>query len=588
MNRYVWIRLGSLGAIALTSNLSAPAQSAPQSIPRDQPPAQPALPTIPRDQPPAPPALPLPTPPPPLPPLPVPGPSPLVPNDRRPAAPLIFRVRRFKVVGSSVFSQAEIDAVTQPWRNRDVTFSDVLQARAAITNLYAKQGYITSGAVIPEQEFGNGDDAIINVIEGGLDNINITGTRRLSPGYIRSRLAIATTPPLQQQRLLAALQLLRLNPLIANLSAELTSSSHPGQSTLNVTVQEAPTLHSQINLDNRRAPSVGTDRRDVELQENNLLGLGDSINIGYVNTNGSNSLDLGYTIPISPHNTTLSFNYGSAKNTVIEKPFDILDIQSRSHYYEFTLTQPLQQTPTSEVAIGLTFSRRENATSLGIDNIGPFPLSPGADRQGHTRLAALRFFQTWTQRSPNTVLAFRSQFSMGLDAFGATVNAAAPDTHFFAWRGQAQWVHLLGSDPDALLLVRGDIQLADRPLLSMEQFGLGGLDSVRGYRQDALLSDNGILAAAEVRIPIVRIPEWDSTITLTPFAEVGHGWNRDRPLLDANTLLSVGLGLRWRIKHHFLARFDWGIPLMAITANNSHSTTLQEQGLYFSVLWNPF
>jgi hemolysin activation/secretion protein len=567
MNRSLWILLGCLSPIGCPS--SSLAQLAPQIIPRDQPPS--AQPRPPEQLPP------------PLRP-PVPLTPPLLPlPDRVPDAPLLFRVRRFKVVGSSVFSPAEIDAVTQPWLNRDITFADVLQARIAITELYAKQGYITSGAVIPEQEFGSGDEVIISVIEGSLDRINITGTRRLNPGYIRSRLAIATAPPLQQQRLLAALQLLRLNPLIANLSAELASSRHPGQSTLNVTVQEAPTVHSQIGFDNGRVPSVGTDRRRIELQEDNLLGLGDSIRAGYANTKGSNSIDLGYTIPISPHNTALSFNYGSANSSVIEQPFDILEIESRSRYYELTLTQPLQQTPTSDVAIGLTFSRRESETRLGIDDIGPFPLSPGADDQGRTRLAALRFFQTWTQRSPTAVLALRSQFSVGLNAFGATVNADAPDTRFVTWRGQAQWVRLLGTDPDALLLLRADAQFADRPLLSMEQFGIGGLDSVRGYRQDALLTDSGLLAAAEVRLPIVRIPQWDSTIALTPFLELGHGWNRGRP--DSNTLLSVGMGLRWRLGRRFLARFDWGIPLISA---KSSKATLQEQGLYFSVLWNPF
>ncbi len=585
MSRHGWMLLGCLSPIALTSSLPAPAQPALPTIPRDQPPAQLPPQIIPRDQPPS--TQPRPEerlPPSPQPPTPL-TPPPLTPDDRGPEAPLVFRVRRFKVVGSSVFSPAEIDAVTQTWLNRDITFTEVLQARVAITDLYTQRGYITSGAFIPEQEFGNGDDVTIAVIEGTIDSINVIGTRRLNPGYIRSRLAIAATPPLQQSRLLEALQLLRLNPLIANLSAELASSSHPGQSTLTVTVQEAPSFHGQISLDNSRVPSVGTDRRSLALQEDNLLGLGDSIRIGYANTNGSNSLDFGYTIPVSPHNTTLSFNYGNAKSNVIENPFSILDITSRSRYYEFTLSQPLQQTPTSDVAIGLTFSRRESETRLGFEDIGPFPLSPGADDQGRTRLSALRFWQIWTQRSPRAVLAFQSQFSAGLNAFGATVNADAPDTRFFAWRGQAQWVRLLGNDPDRLLLLRADIQLADRPLLSMEQFGMGGLDSVRGYRQDALLTDNGILAAAEIRLPIVRIPQWNSTIALTPFLELGHGWNRDQPNPDPNTLLSIGLGLRWRIGQHFLARLDWGIPLISI---DSDKKTLQEQGLYFSVLWNPF
>ncbi len=85
----------------------------------------------------------------------------------------------------------------------------------------------------------------------------------------------------------------------------------------------------------------------------------------------------------------------------------------------------------------------------------------------------------------------------------------------FAWRGQGQWVRLLA--PDTLLLLRADAQLADRALLPFEQFSLGGIDSVRGYRQDALLTDNGIFASAEVRIPILRLPGINGLCRLHPF-----------------------------------------------------------------------
>lgn len=61
--------------------------------------------------------------------------------------------------------------------------------------------------------------------------------------------------------------------------------------------------------------------------------------------------------------------------------------------------------------------------------------------------------------------------------------------------------------PDTLLLVRGDVQLSTTSLVPLEQFSLGGFQNVRGYRQDLLLSDNGAFASAEVRLPILRLPD---------------------------------------------------------------------------------
>jgi hemolysin activation/secretion protein len=173
----------------------------------------------------------------------------------------------------------------------------------------------------------------------------------------------------------------------------------------------------------------------------------------------------------------------------------------------------------------------------------------------------------------------RSQFSLGIDALGATINDKPPDSRFFAWRGQAQYLRLLA--PDTLLLLRSDIQLANEALVPLEQFGLGGLGSVRGYRQDALLSDNGLFASAELRIPIIRIPKWNSILQVAPFVEVGTTWNSSgRANPESNTLASTGLGLLWRTGDRFTARFDWGIPFVDL---GFRKNTLQEKGLYFTV-----
>jgi len=493
-------------------------------------------------------------------------------------------VDRYEVVGSSVFSPAELEVVTKPFTTpvlkRPVTFVDILQARSAVTKLYVDRGYVTSGAVVRPQPLKPGVVSI-TVVEGKLETITVTGTRRLKPGYVSSRLAIATQPPLNQNRLLEALQLLQLDPLIQSVSADLQASTRPGTNILAVKVVEAKTFSLPIVLDNARSPSVGTDRRRVSFNQANLTGLGDALAIGYTNTNGSNGGDISYTLPLSPHNTTLSIALGATRSHVIEKPFDVLDISANSSYAELTLRHPLRQTPSQEFALGLTLSYQASQTFLGIDDIGGFPLSPGADAQGRTRTTAIRFFQDWSQRSSQQVLSLRSQFSLGIGALNATVNASGPDSRFFSWRGQGQWVRLLA--PDTLLLLRGDVQLSDRNLLGLEQFGLGGPLSVRGYRQDLFFTDNGVLASAEVRIPILRVPKLQGILQLTPFIDVGRGWNHDSS--TSNTLAGAGLGLLWRQGNNLTVRLDWGIPLLSV---NSERRTWQENGVYFSVIWNPF
>ncbi|MBW4478792.1 MAG: ShlB/FhaC/HecB family hemolysin secretion/activation protein [Tolypothrix brevis GSE-NOS-MK-07-07A] len=519
-------------------------------------------------------------------------PSPVAPSTTPEVPPNQFsgniRVDRFNVVGNTVFSPEEFAEVTKEFVNKSITFAQLLQASEAVTKLYRDKGYITSGAFIPaNQTFrSRGSIITIQVVEGGLESIQVNGLRRLNPNYVRSRIAVATGKPLNVNKLLQALQLLQLNPLIKNISAELATGANVGSSILIVRTSETKTFTTEISLDNNRSPSIGSFQRQIQFNENNLSGLGDNLNVAYANTDGSNDVEASYTLPINAYNGTLQFSYNYTNSRVIEEPFDALDIQGTSQDFSITLRQPIVQTPNEEFALGVTASRRESDVGFLESVIGerlPFP-SPGA-RDGETRLSILRFFQDWTKRNSRQVLAGRSQFSFGIDAFDATINPNAPDGQFFSWRGQGQWVRLLA--PDTLLIVRADAQLSDRPLVPLEQFGLGGQRTVRGYRQDLLLVDKAFLASIELRYPILRVPQVGGVLQITPFVDFGTGsGGTSTEVANApNSLASTGLGLLWQ-SDRINARFDWGIPLVSV---DSRRNSLQEDGLHFSIVYRqPF
>jgi hemolysin activation/secretion protein len=556
---------------------SALAQTLPQRSPTDdlppKPPSQQPLPEPQIEQLPPPDRL-------------LPGAPPIPPDPSSPDVPQSILVKQFVVTGSTVFSQKELlQAIEKklgpiPPEGKQLSLSDIFEARSAVTQLYVDKGYLTSGAYLPPQKLQTGT-VEIRLLEGRVDEIKVTGVERLEPGYVGSRVGLGTQPPLNREKLLEALQLLQLNPLISSISAELSAGVKPGSNTLEVKVTEAPSTSLTLTFDNGRSPSVGTIRRQVQGLAANLLGYGDALSVGYTNTDGSNSADFSYTLPVSPRNTTINFSAGFSASDVNEAPFDILDIHSESHYFEFTGRHPLIQTPTKELALGLTLGYRSIRTEL-LDDI-PFP-SPGADDQGRTKTTVLRFFQEYTTRSSQSVFALRSQFNLGLDALGATISDSDPNARFLSWRGQAQWVRLLA--PDTLFLVRGDLQWSDRTILPVEQFGLGGLLSVRGYRQDLLLTDNGVFGSAEVRIPILRLPKQRALLQFAPFVDIGKGWNNGETAdPDPSTLASLGFGLRLQLGNRFTARMEFGFPLIRV---DSRKETWQERGIYFSIVYTPF
>lgn len=512
-------------------------------------------------------------------------PSPHLPSNSSPGLPSTVTVSRFEFVGNSVFSQTELSRVTQEFTHRPVTFAELLKLESLVTKYYTDRGYITSGAVILAGQTVPKTDAVIQIkiIEGSLEAIEITGNQHLHASYIRNRLKLATSRAVNQNRILEALQLLQLNPLIQTISAELAAGSRPGVSLLKVRVREAQSLHLDVFANNGRVPSVGSLERGVQFSQANLLGLGDGLSLKYLNTDGSHAGVGSYTLPVNARNGTIKVTGQWVASRVVEPPFDRLDILADSRYFEFSWRQPLIQTARYDFAQGLSLSYSSSAsTLLGFK----LPLAAGADSQGKTRVWAVRFFQELNQRRARDVLALRSQFSVGPGIFNATLNANGPDSRFFKWQGQGQYVRLLA--PETLFVFNSALQLSANSLVNFEQASLGGLNSVRGYRQDQTLTDNTVFASAEVRIPILKRKRKQILVHVVPFVDYGRGWSGTNSVRISgvpNTLASVGLGLQWQIEKRLTGRFDWGYPL---TTFNGRSRTLQEQGFHFSINVSPF
>lgn len=499
--------------------------------------------------------------------------------------PQTITVKKFEFVGNTVFSTAELNQIIVEYTSKPITFVQLLQIADRITQAYVQKGYLTSGAYIPSQELNSGV-VKIQIVEGTLSDIDVTVVKgKLNPNYVRSRIAARTTEPLNLNDLQTSLQLLQFDPLIDRLQAQLIAGTKPGTNILTVEVTGADTFKFSPILNNNRNPSIGTFERGLEISEANLFGSGDRVNLAYRNTEGSDRFEVGYQLPINARNGSVAVSYSFSDNRIIEPPFEQLDIKIKTQEFDLTFRQPILQTAsadrTQELALSVSANRRNSDSRLlGIN----FPISEGANEQGETDISALRFSQEWLQRSRQDVLSLRSQFNWGIDAFDATVNSDQPDSRFFSWRGQAIYSHLfnVSNNPKIInpsIFLRSDLQFSATSLVPIEQFGLGGQASIRGYRQDALLSDNGITASAEVRVPVIQIPQFQSAVQVVPFVDFGKVWNTDRENPETTTLASVGLGLLWQ-GDNFSARLDWGIPLVEL---ESSKRTWQENGIYFQL-----
>lgn len=495
-------------------------------------------------------------------------------------------VRRIVVTGSTVFSDQEIARVTAPYENRENSMATLESLRRDLTLLYLNKGYVNSGAVIPDQTVADGV-VTLRIVEGKLTTIHVTGNKGFRQGFLKDRIALGAGVPLDILPLQERLQLLQQDPRLERIQAELDPGANPGESELKVKVVEKPPISLWLAFNNYQSPSVGGEQGLATLTHQNLTGRGDILSFTYGYADGLNPIiDTWYALPLNAYDTTLLLRYRHNDARVVDSTFRALNIVSRQEGFELSLRQPVYRSLNQELALTLSAEHERNTTTLDGE---PFSFSPGAEN-GKTVVVPLRFAQDWTYRTQRQVVAARSRLSFGLGGWDATAhdtrNGANPDGRFFAWLGQLQLARVL-SPWDLQLLGRVDYQFANHSLLPVEQIGVGGRYTVRGFRENYLVRDRAVIASLESRLPVLQNRSWAEYLQVCPFLDYGRGTNVNIPASGPSELSSAGVGLRWGANLLTLpfgvkseAEIYWGHPLRELP--HPHDD-IQDDGVHFQL-----
>jgi len=519
------------------------------------------------------------------------------PSRQQQGAALKIFVKKIELTGNTVFSDEELAKITTPYTNKVLTTVEIQEIRQKLTLYYINNGYINSGAILPNQKISNGI-VKMQIIEGELTRIDVAGNKGLNSEYISDRLALGGITPLNLKNLQQHLRFMQQNPLIKQVNAKLNPGTKPGESILSVLVEENSPYSFATYLNNFRSPSIGSLGLGIEAIDRNLTGRGDTVSLTLTKSEGLESGSVSYSLPLNAQGTAIKFRYSSSKSEVVEEPFDSIAIESEADTFGVELTHPVVKTADTSVVLGIGLDKRKSQSFLSNQ---PFAFSLGTD-DGESRVTVMRLSQQYNKRSQNEAISLRSVFSFGLDAFDATVHdasditricgasatpATCPDGDFSSWLGQASYVRRFNAFEKSMnVILRANAQIAGESLLPVEQFSIGGARTVRGYRENQLVRDNGFVASAELRIPVIiggdDTGKGGYPIQLVPFVDYGRSWNDDRTTPDPAILSSVGLGILWNPDRH------WSVE--AYAAQNFHKIKdesdeydLQDLGLHFQI-----
>ncbi len=466
----------------------------------------------------------------------------LIPSEQ--ISSIKIQLNAIKFTGNTVISDEDLQKIAQPFLGKAVSATEIEDLRLKISQYYAQQGYVNSGAILPDQQFKDGI-ITLQIIEGKLSEIRVNGTEWLRPSYISDRLYNGEEQVLNVNDLRQNFQQLLLDPLVERMNGSLIPGSKRGTSVLEVNVTRARPYQLTLTGDNYNPPSIGSEVGHLSGWVRNLTGFGDIVSGSVAYSEGLLGGSGSFSIPLNSHNTRFNFHFDRNDASIVEPSLKSLNIKSRYVNYEFGLTQPLIQTLNRNLNAGVVFNFKKNSTSLLGE---PFNFSEGANN-GISKDSVLRFSLDFTERLEHQVFSARSTTSVGINAFAPTwyKNQNIADGNFVSWLGQAQYAGQV-FDTDANLILRGDVQYSDDKLMTLERFALGGRYSVRGYRENEIVRDKGYDLSAELRYPLLKEEggkSFPGQLTIFPFFDYGAGQNRGERA-NISYLYSLGVGLAWQ------------------------------------------
>ena len=507
-----------------------------------------------------------------------------------------FLAARIELRGAEHLPEAQQRKLLAPYEGRLLTMAEVQALQDALMAAYAEAGFVQAQVLLPDQRLGEGT-LRYQIYEGAIGHIAVTTDRRLDPAYVQWRLAKHLEGPLLLSTLQQALVRVQEDPHIERLDASLEPGSRPGEGVLRVSVKEAPTWALGLSMDNHRPESIGAESGRLSLRHQNLSGAGDELSLSLAVSEGSDAGAMSYRRPLNAADAALSLYASRDEAQVLEAPFSALDIESQTDRYGLRLEAPLFDGLRTRVSASIAVERRRTITKLLGDR---FSLAPGAVN-GEAGVNAVVLALDSVHRGEDAVWALRGSLRRGLRGPGTTEQAPGSiieaDGAFLLALFQGQYERRLGERWS--LQARGMLQLSRDALLAAEKLSLGGAGTVRGYRENLLVRDNGAGLSLELARTLGEAEgrAWLGALQAVFFLDYGLSWDEGNATPNSTVkdtrrraqIAGSGLGLRWSSSRGLGAELFYGYDLYnnftpgEDPRDGTNAVGLQNQGVHFQL-----
>jgi hemolysin activation/secretion protein len=470
-----------------------------------------------------------------------------------------FDVYEFRVLGNSVLASGAVETAVYAHLGPGRSLKDVEAARTDLESAYHKAGYGTVFVDIPPQTVAEGI-VRLRVTEGRLRDVSVSGARYFSERQIKAAVpesapgAVPNLPALQRQ-------ITQVNGQSADRTVVpvLKAGPIPGTVDLAMRVDDRLPLHGSLELNNQYTADTAPLRLLGSLSYANMFGRLDSLSVQYEGTPGK-AEQVGvyagnYTARLGRSDSQLAFYVLHSSSNIAT--LGSLAVLGAGTVYGARWVAPITRTPELQQSFTAGIDYKDYTQNVNSGSTGTLSIPAVYTNltAGYSEVRNATPWQLqWTLTSnfgprdaPNNDLQFGNK----------RYNAAA---NYFYLR--ANGALILASKSKWQIALQFDGQWANEPLISNEQFSIGGEYSVRGYLETETLGDKGWRVSLQPQTPSWHLGRWleVSGFVFGDAARVDtlYALPSETPNV---TIASVGAGLNLIALHCFTGNLSFADPL---------------------------
>lgn len=470
-----------------------------------------------------------------------------------------FFVKKIRLEGCETFPPEDFTRLIEKFENRDITLTELNNLSKEISSEYLRRGVIAA-VFLPPQEVKD-QTVVMQVVEARMGELEIKKSPHFRKKMLQSYWKIKSGEILRYDRISKSVQIMNKNP-DREVRAALHAGDKPGTTNVILTPKTRFPIHGQYTFDREGIMTTGKERNGFGIRDNNLLGYDDTLISGISYGKDFNGIYAYHNIPISSEGTSLLYGYSYSKSTP-QKDFDVYALKSEFENTTASVRQDLYDKDTYMGEVYAGFDAKDKVTYY----------QKGQGTLNKDRLRVLTFGANYIIRGAGSITYINPELNQGINAFGSSKKNNPLSSRPGASPTYTKFTLGINNRTSLPFNLQQNLKLKmllpSEKLYSQEQYGLGGIDTVRGYPPSDYLADKMVLTNAEILSPLFFVPKsWKlpysekpirDQITAVAFFDYAYAEHRGDP--KPFRLSSAGVGLRMSFYDQVLLRLEWGFPL---------------------------